>query len=135
MSRLNEVLCGGAAGGFVTCCTALFEAGGRVTIANAGHVTPYLGSAEPEVEAGIPLGIAPAQQYSEFSLTLGPGERLVFLSDGIVEARNERGELYGFERTSRLVAEKAEEIARRAKAFGQEDDITVITVERLAPAY
>jgi hypothetical protein len=135
LSNLNEVLCGRTDAGFVTCCTALFDTGGRVTIANAGHVTPYLGATEVAVESGIPLGIAHAQEYAEFDLTLGPGERLVFLSDGIVEARNARGELYGFERTCGSVAEKAEEIARRAKAFGQEDDITVITVELLAPAY
>jgi len=53
------------------------------------------------------------------------------MTDGIVEARGNNGELFGFERTRELAAESAELIAQSAKGFGQEDDITVLTIARL----
>jgi serine phosphatase RsbU (regulator of sigma subunit) len=62
-------------------------------------------------------------------MQLEPGDRLVFLSDGVVEAQSRSGELFGFERTRSLAMRGAEEIARAAQDFGQEDDITVLTVE------
>jgi len=58
---------------------------------------------------------------------------MLFVSDGIVEAQNERGELFGFERTAAISTQSAEAIARAAQQFGQEDDITVLTVT-FAPA-
>ena len=63
---------------------------------------------------------------------LSPGESLTFLSDGVVEARNTAGELFGFERTRAISTQSAEAIARAAQAFGQEDDITVLTLTLLA---
>jgi serine/threonine protein phosphatase PrpC len=82
---------------------------------------------------GLPLGIAPDSQYTETTLRLAPGETLTFLSDGVVEARNARGELFGFERAAAISGESAESIAQAAQQFGQEDDITVLTLS-LAPA-
>ena len=60
-------------------------------------------------------------------------ERLVLLSDGVLEARAPDGELYGFERLSSLTLQSAQQIADTAQRFGQEDDITVLTLS-LAPA-
>jgi serine phosphatase RsbU (regulator of sigma subunit) len=57
---------------------------------------------------------------------------MLLVSDGVVEARNAQGELFGFERTRNLSSQPANEIARAAQAFGQEDDITVLTLS-LAP--
>ena len=56
-------------------------------------------------------------------------DRLVFLSDGVVEARNKSGELYGFTRVAAVSGEPADLIAMAAQEFGQEDDITVLSVE------
>jgi serine phosphatase RsbU (regulator of sigma subunit) len=61
-------------------------------------------------------------------LTLCIGETFTFVSDGVVEARDPQGELFGFERTAAISTQAAEEIARTAQQFGQEDDITVLTV-------
>jgi serine phosphatase RsbU (regulator of sigma subunit) len=59
------------------------------------------------------------------------GERLTLLSDGVVEASNPKGELYGFERTLQMSNQTAAFIAETAKEFGQADDITVVTVSRI----
>jgi serine phosphatase RsbU (regulator of sigma subunit) len=67
-------------------------------------------------------------EYTETTLQLAPGDSLTFLSDGVVEAQNAAGELFGFARTEALATKRAEEIANAAKAFGQADDITVLTL-------
>jgi sigma-B regulation protein RsbU (phosphoserine phosphatase) len=130
---LNEALVGHTGGGFVTCCCALFNRDGRVEIANAGHLPPYLGAKEMDVETGIPLGLSAAAAYGETTLQLGDGS-MTLLSDGVVEARNAKGELLGFARTCELSAKAAGEVADAAQAFGQNDDITVVTVARLRMA-
>jgi phosphoserine phosphatase RsbU/P len=60
--------------------------------------------------------------------TLSPGDRLTFMTDGVVEATNPAKELFGFERTREISRERAATIAARAQNFGQEDDITVVGV-------
>jgi serine phosphatase RsbU (regulator of sigma subunit) len=55
------------------------------------------------------------------------------MSDGVVEARKPSGELFGFDRVYNLSNQSAFYIADAAKEFGQEDDITVLTIRRLAP--
>jgi sigma-B regulation protein RsbU (phosphoserine phosphatase) len=61
-----------------------------------------------------------------------PGDALTFLSDGVVEARNAAGELFGFDRAQEISKQSAAQIAEAAARFGQEDDITVLTIA-LAP--
>jgi phosphoserine phosphatase RsbU/P len=132
LARLNSVLTaqhGGA--GFTTCCALLLGTGGGMTIANAGHVPPYRNGVEVEVESGLPLGLVEGQQYAELVDVLAPGDNLTLVSDGVLEARS-RGELYGFERTRALSTCTAEMIAETAREFGQEDDISVITIRREA---
>ena len=69
------------------------------------------------------------------SLYLHPGDRLLLISDGVVEARRRpSGELFGFDRVHNLSNQSAFYIADAAKEFGQEDDITVLTVRRVAEA-
>ncbi len=63
---------------------------------------------------------------------LAPGDRLIFISDGVVEATNEKRELFGFERTLAISNQTAQAIAEAAKTFGQEDDISVLAVTRIA---
>ncbi|MGD0740804.1 MAG: PP2C family protein-serine/threonine phosphatase [Terracidiphilus sp.] len=132
LSSLNAGLAGQLHGGFVTCCAARITRDGTVTIANAGHLSPYRNGTEMEVEAGLPLGIIPEVEYKEIQFMLQPGECLTFLSDGVVEARNASGELFGFERTLGIINSSAAAIAQAAKDFGQDDDITVLSITRAA---
>ena len=127
LTALNRGLAGRTGGGFVTCCCARFDADGNVTIANAGHPSPYCDGREVAVEGGLPLGIVPGVEYAEF---VTRGEQFTFVSDGVVEAANAAGELFGFDRTREMSGKSAAEIATAAKAWGQNDDITVVTVGR-----
>lgn len=131
LEALNRGLVGNLQGGFVTCCVARIKLDGTVTIANAGHLSPYCNGAEVQVGAGLPLGIFAEREYEESQFALEPDKPLVFLSDGVVEARNAAGELFGFERTLAISGSGAEAIAQAAVTFGQDDDITVLTVTRL----
>ncbi len=130
LARLNGQLVATTDGGFVTCSVAHLSDGGQLTFANAGHLAPYRNGIECKSGSGLPLGVVPGTSYTEFTLSLDPGDRLTFLSDGVVEARNKAGELFGFERAADISAQPAETIAAAAQAHGQEDDITVLTVIR-----
>jgi serine phosphatase RsbU (regulator of sigma subunit) len=70
--------------------------------------------------------------YGTIEFHLGHGSRLTFYSDGVVEAQNQSGELFGFDRAREISTQPAATIAERAKQFGQEDDITVVTITRSA---
>ncbi len=129
LSALNEALVGYTGGGFVTCCCARFDTDGNTTLANAGHLSPYCDDREVSSDGGLPLGVLPGVEYGE---TVVPGDRFTFLSDGVVEAANPKGELFGFDRTREMSGKSAAEIAAAAKAWGQNDDITVVTVRRMA---
>ncbi len=128
LASLNDGLAGHTGGGFVTCCCARFDADDTVTVANAGHPAPYAGGHEVEVEAGLPLGVVSGVEYAEASLRLDG--QFMLMSDGVVEAENAQRELFGFERTREISTKSAHEIAEAAKAWGQNDDITVVTVSR-----
>jgi phosphoserine phosphatase RsbU/P len=132
LRSLNEVLYGRTEGGFVTCCCARIEPTGQVRLANAGHLTPYHNGEEVAVENGLPLGVLPEAYWCEGMTTLDGGDRLVFVSDGVTEARNGEGSLLGFERVHDLLHRRltAQEIASAARQFGQQDDITVVEVHR-----
>lgn len=132
LGALNRTLSRRPAGGFITCCCLLLHPDGRVEIANAGHLSPYVNGREVEVEAGLPLGVVPDVTYSDCTIVLVPGEQLTVVSDGVVEAENVKRELFGFERTREISGKPAAEIAAAAKAWGQTDDITVVTVLRVS---
>ena len=82
------------------------------------------------MEPGLPLGLLGDVSYAETHFRLAPGDRLTFVSDGVVEATSPQGELYGFERTREISNQPANAIAEAAARFGQEDDITVVTLAR-----
>jgi phosphoserine phosphatase RsbU/P len=128
LRRLNCQLLEAQDRGFVTCLCARIDATGELTLANAGHLAPYCNGDEVPLQSGLPLGIAIDAEYSETTLQLAPGDRLTFLSDGVVEARNPAGELFGFDRTRSISTQSAEAIAAASQQFGQEDDITVLTL-------
>jgi serine phosphatase RsbU (regulator of sigma subunit) len=130
--RLNQQLVGAHDGGFVTCLCARITPTGEMTIANAGHLSPYLDGVEVPIMSGLPLGLTEEADYEELSVQAPSGSRLTFISDGVVEATNPAGELLGFERTQQLSRLSAAAIAQAAQDFGQEDDITVLTIQRTA---
>jgi serine phosphatase RsbU (regulator of sigma subunit) len=80
------------------------------------------------LENGLPLGLAVDTTYAERSFHLTPGHQLTLLTDGVVESRDQAGALLGFERAAALSIQPAEAIACAAQEFGQDDDITVLTV-------
>jgi serine phosphatase RsbU (regulator of sigma subunit) len=104
---------------------------GAVTAANAGHLAPYLEGKELALENGLPLGLSGEAQYPVSQFRFGSASQLTLITDGVVEARNASGALFGFERTAAISTKSASEMAQAAQAFGQEDDITVLTLTRL----
>lgn len=135
LAHLNRVLRRTRIGGFATClCADVFPSNGEVTVANAGHLAPYRRGEEIAVASGLPLGVADSggDEYEESRFVLGTDDALTFISDGVAEARDARGVLFGFERAAAISVRSAEEVAQAAQAFGQADDITVLTLRWLA---
>jgi sigma-B regulation protein RsbU (phosphoserine phosphatase) len=132
LTSLNERLIGRTHNSFSTALVALISADGWVTVANAGHLSPYLDGREMELRGALPLGVAPNAEYETTDFWVPPGGRLTFYSDGVVEARDSSGALFGFDRAQAISTDSAAEIVAAAKDFGQEDDITVVTIARHA---
>jgi serine phosphatase RsbU (regulator of sigma subunit) len=134
---------------FVTCFYAILEPeNGNLTYANAGHDLPYLrrrgGACEELMARGMPLGIMAGMNYEEKETILDAGEAALFYSDGLVEAHDSRGEMFGFPKLRALVAEHGEKGSLAdllleelysfvGEGWEQEDDITFLTLRRSAP--
>ena len=135
LGALNDRLCerGYAT---ATCLAMRITAEGYCSIANAGHLPPYLNGRELEMEGALPLGTLAGLDYTLTELQLQNGDALMLMTDGIVEAQNDHGELFGFERVGKMMASQASvrAVADAAETFGQEDDILVLRVERTAVA-
>lgn len=128
LTRLNQQMVAAQQGGFITCLCASVAADGRIALANAGHLAPYRNGEEMQVEASLPLGIREGEPYQQTTVELEPGDRITLLTDGVVEAQSASEELFGFERTRGISRASASEIAAAAQRFGQQDDITVLTL-------
>jgi len=117
-----------------TCLALRIAADGKATLANAGHVPPYLNGEPLAVEGALPLGMIEGAEPSLMHFQLKDGDRLVLVSDGIAEATDDEGQFFGFERIRDLLrsAHSAAEVASAAQTFGQQDDISVIAVTRTA---
>ncbi len=113
-----------------TCLALRIAADGAATLANAGHLPPYLNGNEMAMEGAMPLGMVSGAEFSVMHFQLAPGDRLMLLSDGVVEAQNEKRELFGFERARTLTTRPAATVADAAQKFGQQDDITVVSMTR-----
>jgi serine phosphatase RsbU (regulator of sigma subunit) len=131
LSALNERLMG-RGDAQATCLALRIDADGGTTLANAGHVAPYLNDRELPMEGALPLGMFEGAESSVMHFQLSQDDRLVLMSDGIAEATDVSGKLFGFERVHELMrtATTAAGVAQAAQAFGQEDDISVISVTR-----
>ncbi len=132
LRKLNDRLVGRTMGGFATALAAHITRDGMVTIVNAGHLSPYLDGSEVELAGALPLGIQYGGNFEPKRFELRTGSRLTFYSDGVVEAQNKKGELFGFDRAKAISTKAATAIAEAAVEFGQEDDVTVVTIERVA---
>ena len=132
---------------FVTCFYAILDPEkGTLSYANAGHDLPYLhrnGDAEELRARGMPLGLMPGMGYEEKEIILGAGDSALFYSDGLVEAHDPKGEMFGFPRLRALVAKHTEERSLGkylleelysfvGEGWEQEDDITLLTLRRAA---
>jgi len=133
LREVNEQLCE-RQHAIATCLILRIDPDGTGIIANAGQLAPYLNGAEIEMEGAFPIGIVPDGDFAIASFALQEGDNLFLMSDGVVEATDPQGTLFGFERISELLQKKAssEEIAVAAQRFGQEDDILVVQVRRNA---
>jgi len=128
LAAMNQRMLFRSRDGFTTCLVLRVDPDGSLTMANAGHIPPYYRGEELAVESGFPLGLLAQSTYEEAKVELEPGVQVTLLTDGVVEARSPTGELFGFARTQTLSLKSAEQILQTARAFGQEDDITVVTL-------
>jgi serine phosphatase RsbU (regulator of sigma subunit) len=149
LQRVNEALFANIpANMFVTCFYAVLDPeSGLLRYANAGHDLPYLhhdGEAKELRARGMPLGLMSSMGYEEMELVLEAGESVLFYSDGLVEAHDPEGEMFGFPRLRTLLAEHAEERSLGeylleelysfvGEGWEQEDDITLVTLRCSAP--
>jgi serine phosphatase RsbU (regulator of sigma subunit) len=147
LERVNETLVARIPTNmFVTCFYAILDPkSGTLSYANAGHDLPYLrrvgGDAEELRARGMPLGLMPGMNYEQKEIVLEDGEAALFYSDGLVEAHDAQGEMFGFPRLQALIAEHGEEQALGdflleelytfvEEGWEQEDDITLLTLRR-----
>jgi Stage II sporulation protein E (SpoIIE) len=134
LSGLSRRLYGRLQGGFATCVAMRLDRNGNCTIASAGHPAPFLNDKELSLPGALPLGIEASAEYEETTVRVTTGDHFALYTDGLLEARSLSGELYGFERLENLFASQpnAAEATLAAVNFGQDDDITVLTLTRLA---
>jgi serine phosphatase RsbU (regulator of sigma subunit)/anti-sigma regulatory factor (Ser/Thr protein kinase) len=145
LARANDLLCPDMpAKMFATCLYAVLDVdSGRVDFANAGHNVPYMRTASGVQElraTGMPLGLMPGMTYEEKSVTLAPGDNVLFHSDGLVEAHNPVHDMFGFPRLMGLVGKHSSQhlidqlLADLASFTGanwqQEDDVTLVSLSR-----
>jgi hypothetical protein len=134
LADLNHRECDRGERAFATCLVIRFEEDGKLTLANAGHPPLYLNGAELPFAGSLPLGIAETADYAQTTLEMGLGDRAVLFTDGVVEARNPAGELFGFPRVEEMLRNGASAgaVAEAAQQYGQNDDLTVIGITRVA---
>lgn len=134
LEELNRRLMGRLQGGFATCLAMRVEADGRCRASVAGHPGPFVDGRELELDGALPLGMFAEIAYPETEFVLAPGETCALYTDGLLEARDRAGELFGFARLAKLFAARptAEEAGQAAVEFGQDDDITVVSITRAA---
>jgi serine phosphatase RsbU (regulator of sigma subunit) len=147
LSQVNETLSARIPQNmFVTCFYAILDPkSATLSYANAGHDLPYLRRSDGDVEElrarGMPLGLMAGMEYEEQRTSLREGESVLFYSDGLVEAHDPKGEMFGFPRLRELIAHHAEEGALGeflleelysfvGEGWEQEDDITRLSLQR-----
>ena len=150
LARVNEALAAEIPPStFITCFYSILDPeSGRFIYANSGHNLPcrrHDDQADELRARGMPLGLMPGTEYEEKEALLEVGDSVLLYSDGLVEAHDPEGEMFGFPRLRRLVAEQAAEegslpdfLMDELRSFTgdrweQEDDITLVTLRRSQP--
>jgi serine phosphatase RsbU (regulator of sigma subunit) len=148
LAQVNDILCQDMPRNmFVTCFLSILDtASGRLSFANAGQNLPYqraTGGVTELFARGMPLGLFPGMEYEEMQTILQPGDSILMYSDGLVEAHNPQGEMFGEPRLESCLAETdlagqplIEHMMATLEEFTgpgweQEDDVTFVTLERL----
>jgi hypothetical protein len=131
LNELNSELCAREHAS-ATCLMLCIAADGTVKLANAGHLPPYLNGQEMAMEGSLPLGVVDGNEFPVMYFNMKMDDTLMLMSDGIAEAQNEHGLLFGFERIDHMLSSPitAAALATAAQNFGQEDDILVLRIER-----
>jgi hypothetical protein len=134
LAGLNRRLFGRLQGGFATAVALRLDGDGTCTIACAGHPAPWVNDEELIIPGTLPLGVLPKAAFEETRFQMGERDQLALYTDGLLEARSQNGDLYSFGRLKTLFAGRptAEQAAEAAVNFGQDDDITVLTLTRIA---
>jgi hypothetical protein len=134
LTELNSRLFERKHGGFVTCLAVRLDPSGHVAIANAGHLAPWLNGAEVIFAGSLPLSLVASADPEQVTLEMRPCDRLMLITDGVVEARDSQGTVFGFDRVQALMRQQASPLALAEAAVdhGQDDDLTVISIVRSA---
>jgi hypothetical protein len=132
LSRLNRHLVGRLQGGFATCIAVRLDGVRGGVLASAGHPAPFLNGHELELPGALPVGLMADAVYEETPVSFEDIRHFALYTDGLLEARRPSGELYGFSRMEDLFNSNptAAQATEAAVEFGQEDDITVLTLTR-----
>jgi hypothetical protein len=133
LSELNQRLFGRLQGGFATCLALRVSTDGHCVTASAGHPAPFLNKRELKLPGALPLGMVLSSSYEETTFALNEGDHFALYTDGLLEARSATGEIFSFERLDALFSTHpdAARATDAAVTFGQDDDITVLTLTRL----
>lgn len=131
LSTLNHLLMG-RGDAQATCLAIHISRDGAAKLANSGHIAPYLNGEPLPMDGALPLGMIESPESSSMQFELKDGDRLMLMSDGVAEATDDDGHLFGFERVHQLLQtpRSVTEVANAAQTFGQEDDISVISITR-----
>jgi hypothetical protein len=134
LTGLNRRLHGRLQDGFATAIALRLDPDGSCTLACAGHPAPYVNDRELSFPGALPLGVMESANFEEIQFSLSHRDQLALYTDGLLEARSQSGELFSFNRMRDLFSTRptAEQAAQAAVNFGQDDDITVLTLMRLA---
>jgi serine phosphatase RsbU (regulator of sigma subunit) len=116
--------------GLATCAAICIQRDGRIALASAGHPPPYLNGTAIAIEGSLPLGVIPGMTYPAKQFRLKENDLIMLMTDGVAEAKNESGKLFGFDRIEKLLSRGADAtlLAAAAQKFGQDDDITVLSI-------
>lgn len=150
LARVNNELCAdNDSGMFVTAFLGIIHIpSGQVACSNAGHNLPFILRRDGSLEKlprtpGMALGVMEDIPYGPHGFRVGPGDTILLYTDGITEAMNRQGEMFGDRRLENIlsgcVESSASEITARVKdavfAFAdgaeQSDDITVLALKNI----
>jgi hypothetical protein len=130
LEKLNRAMRDRLNGEMATCAVVQIHRTGECLLSSAGHPLPLVNGREVHLHTGLPLGLIANNSYAETAITIQQGECLVLYTNGVTEARNAKGELFGEDRLQEMFSNRLSlrEITEQVKRFGQMDDLTVLAI-------